>query len=30
LDLPQYSSEEEMKEKFLYAISEGQGAFMFA
>lgn len=30
VDLPVYKSEEEMKEKFLYAISEGQGAFMFA
>lgn len=30
LDLPVYKSEEEMREKFLYAISEGQGAFMFA
>ena len=30
LDLPKYSSEEEMKEKLLYAISEGQGSFMFA
>jgi len=30
LDLPTYKSEEEMKGKLLYAISEGQGAFMFA
>lgn len=30
LDLPKYSSEEEMREKLLYAISEGQGSFMFA
>jgi E3 ubiquitin-protein ligase HUWE1 len=30
LDLPVYSSEEEMREKLLYAISEGGGAFLFA
>jgi len=30
LDLPVYKSEEEMREKLLYAISEGGGAFMFA
>jgi E3 ubiquitin-protein ligase HUWE1 len=30
LDLPKYASEEEMREKLLYAISEGQGSFMFA
>ena len=30
VDLPVYKSEEEMKAKFLYAISEGQGSFMFA
>ena len=30
LDLPVYSSEEEMKEKLLYAISEGGGGFGFA
>lgn len=30
LDLPKYESEEKMKEKLLYAISEGQGSFMFA
>ena len=30
LDLPKYESETEMKEKLLYAISEGQGSFMFA
>jgi hypothetical protein len=28
--LPVYSSEEEMKEKLLYAISEGGGGFGFA
>jgi E3 ubiquitin-protein ligase HUWE1 len=30
LDLPVYQSEEEMKEKLLYAISEGGGGFLFA
>eukprot|EP00804_Cyclotella_cryptica_P030429 CCRYP_008520-RB/>CCRYP_008520-RB protein AED:0.03 eAED:0.03 QI:213/1/1/1/1/1/14/495/4469 len=30
LDLPVYTSEEEMKEKLLYAISEGGGGFLFA
>ena len=30
LDLPVYSSEEEMREKLLYSISEGGGAFLFA
>jgi len=30
LDLPVYKSEEELKEKLLYAISEGAGGFMFA
>jgi E3 ubiquitin-protein ligase HUWE1 len=30
LDLPTYSSEEEMREKLTYAINEGGGAFMFA
>jgi E3 ubiquitin-protein ligase HUWE1 len=30
LDLPTYKSEEEMKEKLLYAISEGGGGFGFA
>merc|ERR1712210_443735 len=30
LDLPVYSSEEELREKLLYAINEGVGAFMFA
>lgn len=30
LDLPVYDSEEEMKEKLLYAISEGGGGFGFA
>lgn len=30
LDLPKYESQEEMKEKLLYAISEGQGSFQFA
>jgi E3 ubiquitin-protein ligase HUWE1 len=30
LDLPVYNSEEEMKEKLLYAISEGSGGFGFA
>lgn len=30
LDLPEYKSEEEMKEKLLYAISEGSGGFGFA
>lgn len=30
VDLPVYSSEEEMKEKLLYAISEGGGGFGFA
>ena len=30
LDLPVYESEEEMKEKLLYAISEGSGGFGFA
>lgn len=30
LDLPKYGSEEETREKLLYAINEGQGAFMFA
>lgn len=30
LDLPKYGSEEEMKEKLLYAIKEGGGSFQFA
>jgi len=30
LDLPVYTSEEEMKNKLLYAISEGGGGFLFA
>jgi len=30
LDLPHYSSEQEMREKLLYAINEGGGAFAFA
>jgi E3 ubiquitin-protein ligase HUWE1 len=30
LDLPVYESEEEMREKLLYAINEGGGAFLFA
>jgi len=30
LDLPRYESEEELREKLLYAINEGSGAFMFA
>jgi E3 ubiquitin-protein ligase HUWE1 len=30
LDLPVYKSEEEMREKLLYAINEGGGAFLFA
>jgi len=30
LDLPSYSREAEMREKLLYAINEGQGAFLFA
>jgi E3 ubiquitin-protein ligase HUWE1 len=30
LDLPRYASEEEMREKLLYAINEGGGAFLFA
>mmetsp|Transcript_14088 Transcript_14088/g.20124 ORF Transcript_14088/g.20124 Transcript_14088/m.20124 type:complete len:3340 (-) Transcript_14088:211-10230(-) len=30
LDLPVYKSEEEMKEKLLYAIQEGGGGFLFA
>ena len=30
LDLPTYQSEEEMREKLLYAINEGGGAFLFA
>ena len=30
LDLPVYRSEEELKEKLLYAINEGGGAFLFA
>jgi len=30
LDLPVYKSEDEMKEKLLYAISEGGGGFLFA
>lgn len=30
LDLPVYKSEEETRQKLLYAISEGGGAFMFA
>jgi len=30
LDLPVYKSEEEMREKLLYAISEGAGGFLFA
>lgn len=30
LDLPIYQSEEELKEKLLYAINEGTGAFLFA
>ena len=30
LDLPVYKSEEELRQKLLYAINEGVGAFMFA
>jgi len=30
LDLPKYESEDKMKEKLLYAISEGQTGFLFA
>ena len=30
LDLPSYSSEEELKKKLLYAIQEGGGGFLFA
>jgi len=30
LDLPPYKSEEELKERLLYAISEGANAFGFA
>ena len=30
LDLPVYSSEQEMREKLIYAITEGAGGFMFA
>lgn len=30
LDLPNYGSQEEMREKLLYAINEGGGAFLFA
>lgn len=30
LDLPTYTSEEEMREKLTYAINEGGGAFLFA
>jgi E3 ubiquitin-protein ligase HUWE1 len=30
LDLPSYGSEDEMREKLLYAINEGGGAFLFA
>ena len=30
LDLPAYKSEEELKEKFLYAIAEGSGGFALA
>jgi E3 ubiquitin-protein ligase HUWE1 len=30
LDLPRYASEEETREKLLYAINEGGGAFLFA
>lgn len=30
LDLPAYQSEEELKQKLLYAINEGTGAFLFA
>ena len=30
LDLPVYTSEEELREKLLYAINEGVGAFLFA
>ena len=30
LDLPNYDSEEEMKNKLLFAINEGGGAFLFA
>lgn len=30
LDLPAYSSEDETREKLLYAINEGAGAFLFA
>jgi len=30
LDLPVYTSEEEMREKILYAINEGAGGFLFA
>ena len=30
LDLPVYDSEEEMREKLLYSINEGGGAFLFA
>jgi len=29
-DLPSYSREAEIREKLLYAINEGQGAFLFA
>ena len=30
LDLPSYETENEMREKLLYAINEGGGAFLFA
>jgi E3 ubiquitin-protein ligase HUWE1 len=30
LDLPDYKNEEEMREKLLYSINEGGGAFLFA
>ena len=30
LDLPSYDSEDEMRQKFLFAINEGGGAFYFA
>jgi E3 ubiquitin-protein ligase HUWE1 len=30
LDLPNYDSEDEMKQKFLFAINEGGGGFLFA
>ena len=30
LDLPKYKDEDELRDKLLYAISEGQGSFMFA